>query len=67
MASRDDDRFRVRPRAPKSRGDVRTQRFVTKVLRQISVGGVHAPGARRTGAASTFGRGRVATPVGNGY
>jgi len=60
MASSDDDRFSVRPRAPKSRGVARTPRFVSKVLRQLSASGANVLGARRAGAASAFGRGRVA-------
>ena len=35
MSQRDDDRFRVRPGAPKQRGDA----FINKVLRQTSKAG----------------------------
>ncbi|ARS55733.1 relaxase/mobilization nuclease domain-containing protein [Ralstonia pseudosolanacearum] len=59
MSSRDDDRFRVRPGAPKQRGDA----FINKVLRQTSKAGAklgktvgkvgHRPGSR-------LGRGHVA-------
>ena len=55
MSRNDDDRFRVRPGAPKQRGDA----FITQVLRQASKAGAKAgkagnrPGAR-------LGRGHVA-------
>lgn len=59
MSQRDDDRFRVRPGAPKQRGDA----FVNKVLRQTNKAGAklgkaagkvgHRPGSR-------LGRGHVA-------
>jgi type IV secretory pathway VirD2 relaxase len=59
MSKRDDDRFRVRPGAPKQRGDA----FINKVLRQANKAGTllgkgvdkagHRPGAR-------LGRGHVA-------
>ncbi|WP_034293649.1 MULTISPECIES: relaxase/mobilization nuclease and DUF3363 domain-containing protein [Burkholderiales] len=55
MSRRDDDRFRVRPGAPKQRGDA----FINKVLRQANKAGTKAgkagnrPGAR-------LGRGHVA-------
>lgn len=48
MNSNDDDRFRIRPGAPKQRGDA----FISQVLRQTSKAGVkaakvgHRPGAR---------------------
>ncbi len=64
MASREDDRFRVRPGAPKG-GDgagsgQRAQRFVSQVLKQVSKSGAKASGAHGARPASTFGRGRVA-------
>lgn len=59
MSSHDDDRFRVRPGAPKQRGDA----FINKVLRQTNTAGAklgktvgkvgHRPGSR-------LGRGHVA-------
>jgi type IV secretory pathway VirD2 relaxase len=64
MASRDDDRFRVKPGAPK--GGVgegngqRAQRFVSQVLKQVSKSGAKASGLGGARPASTFGRGRVA-------
>lgn len=59
MSQRDDDRFRVRPGAPKQRGDA----FVNKVLRQTNKAGVKLGKAagklgRRPG--SRLGRGHVA-------
>ncbi len=61
MASRDDDRLRIKPGAPKrpdgSQSGQRTQRFVSQVLKQVS----KASGARGAHPASTFGRGRVAS------
>lgn len=64
MASRDDDRFRVKPGAPKSGSGAgtgkRAQRFVSQVLKQVSKSGSNASGARGARPASTFGRGRVA-------
>lgn len=64
MASREDDRFRAKPGAPKG-GAVggngqRAQRFVSQVLKQISKSGAKASGAGGARPASTFGRGRVA-------
>ncbi len=64
MASRDDDRFRVRPGTPKGRAEKgtgqRSQRFVSQVLKQVSKAGASASGNRGVRPASTFGRGRVA-------
>ena len=64
MASRDDDRFRVKPGAPKGGvGDgsgPRSQRFVSQVLKQVSKSGAKASGVGGARPASTFGRGRVA-------
>jgi type IV secretory pathway VirD2 relaxase len=64
MASRDDDRFRVKPSAPKGGvGDgsgQRSQRFVSQVLKQVSKSGAKASGVGGVRPASTFGRGRVA-------
>lgn len=64
MASRDDDRFRVKPGAPKGGvGDgsgQRSQRFVSHVLKQVSMSGAKASGLGGARPASTFGRGQVA-------
>ena len=64
MASHDDDRFRVKPGAPKGGTGVgsgqRAQRFVSQVLKQVSKSGAKASGAGGARPASTFGRGRVA-------
>ena len=64
MASRDDDRFKVKPGAPKNGSGAgngqRSQRFVSKVLKQISKSGAKASGVGAVRPASTFGRGRVA-------
>ena len=64
MASRDDDRFRVKPSAPKGGvGDgsgQRSQRFVSQVLKQVSKSGAKVSGVGSARPASTFGRGRVA-------
>ncbi len=59
MSSRDDDRFRVRPGAPKQRGDA----FINKVLRQTSKAGVKlgkAAGKVGQRPGSRLGRGHVA-------
>ncbi len=64
MASRDDDRFRVKPGAPKGGSGAgngqRSLRFVSQVLKQVSKAGANASGNRGVRPASTFGRGRVA-------
>ncbi|MHA6859070.1 relaxase/mobilization nuclease and DUF3363 domain-containing protein [Ralstonia pseudosolanacearum] len=59
MSRRDDDRFRVRPGAPKQRGDA----FVNKVLRQASKAGAKlgkAAGKVSQRPGSRLGRGHVA-------
>ncbi|UUZ77787.1 relaxase/mobilization nuclease and DUF3363 domain-containing protein [Polaromonas sp. P1(28)-13] len=64
MASRDDDRFKVKPAAPKGGTDAgngrQSQRFVSQVLKQVSKSGAKASGLGGARPASTFGRGRVA-------
>jgi type IV secretory pathway VirD2 relaxase len=67
MATRDDNRFTVKPGAPKSGSGAggagngqRSQRFVSQVLKQVSKAGANASGSRGARPASTFGRGRVA-------
>lgn len=60
MASSDDDSFRVRPAAPRSRSGPRPPRLVSQVLKGVSKSGSKASSARGARPASTFGRGRVA-------
>lgn len=60
MAGNDEDRFRVKPAAPKSRGGPRSQRFVSQVLKQVSKTGAKPSGQSLGRPANTFGRGRVA-------
>jgi type IV secretory pathway VirD2 relaxase len=63
MAGNDEDRFRVKPAAPKSRGGTRSQRFVSQVLKQVSKTGAN-PSRKILGRpANTFGRGRVAASM----
>ena len=57
--SRDGDRFRVKPAAPKSR----SQRFVSQTLKAVSKAGANASSPRGARPASTFGRGRVAAGI----
>ncbi len=56
MSKQDDDRFRVRPRAPKSR----QQKFVSQVLKEVSKAG--GKSVRKSGArpGARLGRGHVA-------
>ncbi|MBN8748715.1 MAG: relaxase/mobilization nuclease and DUF3363 domain-containing protein [Variovorax sp.] len=67
MAGREDDRFRVKPAAPKARGGPRAQHFTTQVLKAVSKAGAQRAGAgsgRAIGRpANTFGRGRVASTL----
>lgn len=59
MSKRDDDRFRVRPGAPKQRGDA----FINKVLRQANKAGTHlGKGVGKAGhrPGARLGRGHVA-------
>ena len=60
MARADDDRLRVKPAAPKSRGGPRPQRFVSTVLKQMSKSGAKPSGKGLGRPNNTFGRGRVA-------
>lgn len=64
MASHEEDRFRVKPGAPKGGAGAgngqRSRRFVSQVLKQVSKAGANASGNRGVRPASTFGRGRVA-------
>lgn len=63
MAGNDEDRFRVKPAAPKSRGGPRSQRFVSTVLKQVSKAGAKHSGKSIHRPANTFGRGRVAASM----
>lgn len=63
MAGNDEDRFRVKPAAPKSRGRPRSQRFVSQVLKQVSKAGAKPSGKSLGRPANTFGRGRVAASM----
>ncbi len=60
MATRDGDRFRVKPAPPKARDGQRSRRFVSQVLTQISKAGAKASVSSGARPSSTFGRGRVA-------
>ncbi len=63
MARRDDERFRVKPAAPRSRTGPRPQRFVSRVLKEVSKTGAKRSRRKEGRPASTFGRGRVAAAV----
>jgi len=63
VARNDEDRFRVKPTAPKSRGGPRPQRFVSQVLKQMSNAGAKPSGKSLGRPANTFGRGRVAASM----
>jgi len=65
MASRDDDRLRVKPAPPRSRTGQGSKRFVSQVLKRVSKAGATAPSPLGTRPASTFGRGRVAAGIGS--
>lgn len=63
MAGNEEDRFRVKPAAPKSRGGPRPQRFVSQVLKQVSKTGAKPSGKSLGRPPNTFGRGRVAASM----
>lgn len=63
MAGNDEDRFRVKPGAPKSRGGPRSQRFVSQVLKQVSKTGAKSASKSLGRPANTFGRGQVASTM----
>lgn len=63
MARSDEDRFRVKPTAPKSRGGSRSQRFVSQILKQVSKTGAKPSGKSLGRPANRFGRGRVAASL----
>lgn len=63
MVGNDEDRFRIKPGAPKSRAGPRSQRFVSQVLKQVSKAGAKTSGKSLGRSANTFGRGRVAASM----
>lgn len=63
MARNEDEGFRVKPAAPKSRGEARSPRFVSQVLKQVSNTGAKSSGKNFGRPANTFGRGRVAASI----
>ncbi|MBE7417395.1 MAG: relaxase/mobilization nuclease and DUF3363 domain-containing protein [Ideonella sp.] len=63
MASRNDDRFRVKPAPPRNRTEQGSKRFVSQVLKQVSRAGATASGLRGARPSSTFGRGSVAAGI----
>lgn len=56
MTDRQDDDFRVRPSAPKSRGKGQGQSFVSKVLKQAGKASSGKSAVRRSGAAHGTGQ-----------
>lgn len=63
MARNEDEGFRVKPAAPKSRGGARSPRLVSQVLKQVSKTGAKSSGKSFGRPANTFGRGRVAASI----
>ncbi len=63
MARNEDEGFRVKPEAPKSRGGARSPRFVSQVLERVSKTGAKSSGKSFGRPANTFGRGRVAASI----
>jgi hypothetical protein len=63
MAGNDEDRFRIKPAAPKSRRGSRSQRFVSQVLKQVSKTGAKSASKSLGRPANPFGRGRVASTM----
>ncbi len=63
MTDNDQNRFSVKPAAPKSRGGPRLQRFVSQVLKQVSKTGAKISGKSLGRSAITFGRGRAAVSM----
>nr|WP_315425772.1 DUF3363 domain-containing protein [uncultured Albidiferax sp.] len=63
MARNDEDGFRAKPAAPKSRGRARSPRFVSQVIKQVSKAGTKPSGKNLGRPANTFGRGRVAASM----
>lgn len=60
MASSDQDRFQVRPKAPRKASGSKSKSFVSQVLKAVSKSGARASSASGARPASTFGSGRVA-------
>ncbi len=63
MAGRDDDRFRFKPAAPKSRAGPGSQRFISQVLKEVSKAGAQRSRKNAGRPTNTFGRGRVAATM----
>lgn len=63
MAHSDDESFRVKPGAPKSRARSQKQRFVSQLLKQMSKAGGTRSGKNFGTRTSSFGRGRVAASM----
>lgn len=66
MAERDDDRFRPKIAPPRSRGNARTPRFTSRVLKATSKAGSTGGGTlqqRPSRSGARFGRGRVAAKL----
>ena len=63
MPGSEDDRFRVKPAAPKSRSGTRSRRFISQVLKQASKIGAKPFGGSSGRPGNTFGRGRVAAAL----
>ncbi|CAN7364954.1 DUF3363 domain-containing protein [Acidovorax sp. LjRoot129] len=63
MGRGNEDYFRVKPAAPKSRGDARSQRFVSQVLQKVSKTGAKPSGKSIGRPVNSFGRGRVAAAM----
>ena len=63
MGNRDEDRFRVKPAAPKSRAGPESQRFISQVLKEVSKAGTKRTGNTTGRPTNTFGRGRVAATM----
>ncbi|AHC47881.1 relaxase/mobilization nuclease domain-containing protein [Achromobacter xylosoxidans] len=66
MTDRQDDDFRVRPSAPKSRGKGQGQSFVSKVLKQAGKASSGKSAVRRSGAAHGTGQ-RPGSRLGRGH
>lgn len=63
MARNEDEGFRVKPAAPKSRSGARSPRLVSQVLKRVSKAGAKSSGKNFGRPANTFGRGRVAASI----
>lgn len=63
MAGRDEDRFRIKPAASRSRAGPGSRRFISQVLKEVSKTGAKRSGKNAGRPANTFGRGRVAATI----